>query len=108
MKNSNPNIELTYLYRDAGNYKLFEEIIFENPDNLSLKLIDKTIRTNLIDNEFFIPEKWGLKKPAFLTYISDLDHDWCEYLHVNSSNETPTSKLTILEFLVSLEKQRFL
>jgi hypothetical protein len=108
MKNSKNNIEFKYMYRDAGNYKLFEEVVFLNPDNLHLELVDETIRRNLIDNEFFSPLKWGLKKPSFSKPVLELDHDWCEYLLINYSSKGSTSKSTILQFLNKISGQKTL
>lgn len=48
------NIRFSYLYRDYGNYKLFGETVFSNPEKLSLTEIEDQIKSKLIDGEFLI------------------------------------------------------
>lgn len=69
------NIKLNYLYRDAGNYKLYDAAVFRNDVNLSLAEIEKVIKEHLIDGEFFDPRHWGIKKLSFENYDEELDHD---------------------------------
>ena len=102
MKNFKSSIEFEYLYRDAGNYKLFEQIIFSNPECLDLTTIEQRIRGKLIDSEFFHPSNWGIKKPRFPSYNDELDHDLCEFFQVKYSNERATSDKTISAFLESI------
>ncbi len=71
-------IIIEYLYRDASNYKLFEESEIENPNNLTLLEFEKWFRSKLIDGLWFVPYDFGLVKPQFSTYNPELDHDWCE------------------------------
>lgn len=68
------NIQLSYLYRDAGNYKLFGQVIFRNPENLSIDEIKSKIQVKLIEGEFFNAEKWGLPALQFENYLQDMDH----------------------------------
>ena len=79
MKDSENNIKFNYLYRDAGNYKVYGSQIFSNPDRLNLEDIEGQIRSVLIDGEFFEPLKWGLRALRFLEWIDDLDHYWNEF-----------------------------
>jgi hypothetical protein len=46
------NIKFNYLYRDAGNYKQFGNIVLSNLNNIALDLIEDIVRGNLIDGEF--------------------------------------------------------
>lgn len=71
---------IEYLYRDAANYKIYEESIIENPKNLSLTDFEKWFRNQLIDGLYFVPHDFGLVKPQFPTYNPELDHDWCEFI----------------------------
>lgn len=86
------NICFSYLYRDAGNYKNWGEVIFTNKTDIELKLLELQIRKVLIDGEFFIAEKSGLKKLKFPKYIEELDHDWHEFHSVENTKETPNDK----------------
>ena len=51
------NVILEYLYRYAGNNKIWVEALFSNKSNLSRHDLLKIIREKLIDGEFFIAEK---------------------------------------------------
>ena len=44
----NSYVKFNYLYRDAGNYKSWGELIFSNPDGLNLKEIDRQLRMKFI------------------------------------------------------------
>ncbi len=39
MSASKNNIQFNYIYRDAGNYKVFGYVVFANPQELSLEFI---------------------------------------------------------------------
>lgn len=80
-------IIIEYLYRDAANYKIYEEAEFSNPDNLSLQEFEKWFRSQLIDELYFVPHDFGLIKPQFPVYNPDLDHDWCEFILMKELNE---------------------
>ncbi|MEN8118418.1 MAG: hypothetical protein ABFS16_15650 [Bacteroidota bacterium] len=73
-------IIIEYLYRDADNYKLFEESLIENPRNLTLLEFEEWFRSQLIDGLYFVPHDFGLVKPQFPTYNPELVHDWCEFV----------------------------
>ena len=99
MNASNNNIRFNYLYRDAGNYKEFGEIIFTNQDSKSLKEIELAIRKNLIEGEFFIPEKWNVPRLSFENYLPELDHDYHEFESVEVTDENLTENKDISVFL---------
>lgn len=80
-------IIIAYLYRDAANYKLFEEAEVNNSNNLSLKEFEKWFRSQLIDDLYFIPDDFGLIKPQFPVYNPELDHDWCEFISLREEND---------------------
>lgn len=73
-------IILEYLYRDAGNYKLYEKALIENPNKLLLPEFEKWFRSQLIDELYFDPHNFGITKPHFSNYYPELDHDWCEFI----------------------------
>jgi hypothetical protein len=97
--NSKSNIKFNYLYRDAGNFKVWGCEVFSNPDLLELKTIEDRIRTALIDGEFFDPKKWGLKRLKHDDWIPELDHTWNEFESIEITNEAPTVDLTVTSFL---------
>jgi hypothetical protein len=93
---SQQNVKLTYLYRDAANYKAWGTVIFTNPDGLPLDEIERRLRLCLFDEEFFvaaqvcIPEVFLFREYAFST----TDHFYHEVDSVQYTNEQQTDSQT--------------
>lgn len=90
---------MEYEYRDAGNYKLFGAIVFENRSQLSINKIRKEIENWLIDGEFFIPDDYLIPALQFDRYIPELDHEWHRITNVFETEEPPTLKADVLQLL---------
>lgn len=99
MKNSKNNIKFLYLYRDAGNYKQFGDIVFSNPSSLDISEIENTIRKYLIDGEFFQPLKWNIPLIYENNYDPTIDHDWYEFISIESTQEKAVGIRNIQDFL---------
>lgn len=102
MKSLKTNIKFNYEYRDAGNYKQFGSIVFENPSNiLDLESLEKTIRYNLFDTEFFYPFKLSIPSLHFDDWDTELDHFWYRFESVEHSRVTPNDlkSRTIEQFI---------
>ena len=101
---TNKRIKFNYFYRDAGNYKVHGNVVFDNPDNIDINILEGEIRKHLIDSEFFEPEE--LKIPRLkhndFPYDPDLDHSWNEFDSIEETTEELTDKRSINEFLLSL------
>ncbi|MBK0404875.1 hypothetical protein I5M27_17925 [Adhaeribacter sp. BT258] len=102
MSDSNLNIQLSYLYRDAGNYKQFGNIIFSNPENIPLEVISAKIRAALIDGEYFVASKWQIPALQSFHFDEELDHNWHEFEDIESTKEEVTNERSISEFLNQL------
>jgi hypothetical protein len=97
------NIKFNYLYRDGANYKSWGEVIFSNPDHLSLNEIElKLIKAFLPDKLFvasqiFIPEKFLFLNGEF----TNSDHCYHEFESVEVCQENPSDNLnrSITDFL---------
>ncbi len=98
------NIKFSYLYRDAGNYKVWGYEVFSNPDFLSLNIIEQAIRTSLIDGEFFDPDDWKVKRLKHDDWIPELDHTWNEFDSIEFTDENPTINISINEFIKKISK----
>lgn len=100
------NIQLNYLYRDAGNYKAFGNEVFSNPDKLSVKEIERQIRTVLIDEQFFDPSRWGVKRLEIAEWDDELDHDWHEFKSFKITHAEATNSQSISDLIrnISLAK----
>ncbi len=51
------NIKLSYLFRDAGNYKTFVNVILRNASGKSAEEIDGGLRRFLIEDAYFYVEQ---------------------------------------------------
>ena len=98
----NANIKLTYLYRDAGNYKLWNETLFSNQLDLSFDQIVNTILKNLIDDQFFISEKWGLPRLSFENFDPELDHSYHEFHEIEIASTNSNPEKDIAELLLTI------
>ena len=99
-------MKFEYLYRDAGNNKIWGEIVFSNYDHIDPKVLDTHIRKLLIDHEFFIARKSNLPRLSFPIWDQKLDHDWYEYssIDVTSDRENDIYNRDIKEFIGSLKQ----
>ena len=101
------NINFHYLYRDGANYKSWGEVVFSNPDQLTMKeieskLIDSFLPDKLfIASQVFIPEKFLFANGKFTKF----DHCYHEFDSVEICKENPTDNLnrSITDFLKTVE-----
>ena len=98
------NIRFIYLYRDAGNFKNWGEVIFENKNNYDAGHLEKQIRTILIDQEFFVADKLDIPILRFQEHIDRLDHDWHEFHSFEPTffEQTDTLSRDVSNFIESL------
>lgn len=99
------NVCLNYLYRDAGNYKNWGEVIFTNKTDMDLNLLELKIRNVLIESEFFIAEMVNLKILKFPIHSKELDHDWHEFYSVEHTEEAinDKKKRDVIDFIEHLK-----
>jgi len=95
------NIKLSYLYRDASNYKQFHEVVFTNSGNIPFKEIQSIIRSSLIDECWFVAKDWKLPDMHFKEYEWDeqRDHQWHELESIEETAEVETVETSIKDFL---------
>lgn len=103
MANSRPpSILFNYLYRDAGNYKVYGSIILANPDNRSLGEIVLEIKRHLISEQYFDPDKLGIPRLQHKKWNSELDHSWNEYSGIEYTSKTTGIHMTVDSLLEKL------
>src|SRR3990172_1053862 len=73
------NVSFKYLYRDASNYKLHGEAVFTNHTFVPIDEIEKQIRSNLRDSEFFIAQQINIEERFFDVLHEEDDHPWHEF-----------------------------
>ena len=95
------NIKFNYLHRNAVNNIVKGFVIFSNPENLNIEVVDLHFRESLIDGEFFDPTECGVPRLRIEDKAFDpaLEHSWNEYSSVELTGETQTDSRTIIEFL---------
>lgn len=98
------NILMEYLYRDAGNNKVWANVIFSNNLNVEAAVLDEGMRNALIDGEFFVAEDVFLPSLRFDVRDDELDHGWHEYFSVKETSEPSNDGLNrdIGEFISRL------
>ncbi len=99
-----PNIAFNYLYRDAANYKNFGTVIFANPNNRTPQELTALLRPLLFDEEFFSAPDWGIPDKSPMgdfpyKWNAELDHYWHEFESFEYTEEAPTDKRSVEEFL---------
>ena len=94
-----PNIKFNYLYRDSGNYKVFNSVIFKNDQSISLKELDELIKSKLIYDEWFYAEQW--KMPELFNDYFDFktDPNWHEFESVEYADKPANSVISLKEFM---------
>ena len=99
-----PNIKLNYIYRDYANYKNHGEAIFSNPNNFSLKKVEKLLRAKLIDESWFYASQWGLNDLHFENYDDENDHAYHEFIGAEFTDELATESESIKELMQRVSK----
>ena len=51
------NIKFFYLYRDAGNFKKWAEIVFSNPEGLAPVAITTALRRAFLEGDLFLADQ---------------------------------------------------
>ncbi|MGV8894101.1 MAG: hypothetical protein ACOH2K_14390 [Burkholderiaceae bacterium] len=92
MSTSKMNIRFSYLYRDAGNFKNFGEIVFTNPHNLPLEELFAKLKLALLDEMFFDAFAVGVPDRFFDDYDEELDHEWHEFECLEEVDSLPTDQ----------------
>ncbi len=101
------NIKFNYLYHDGANYKSWNEVVFENPEQLSLGEVEKRLVAAFLTDRLFvasqisIPEKFLFLDGKFTKY----DHCYHEFDCVEICDEDSTDSLgrSISDFLREVE-----
>lgn len=93
-----PNILLSYLYRDEGNYKSFGSVAFSNRTGLSAETVKDQLLSFLINDVYFYPKDWGF---PLLEYQGT--SDWSELESVEETNEEATTEVDVADFLKKVQ-----
>jgi hypothetical protein len=83
------NVRFEYLYRDAGNFKNWGEVVITNPRQISVELITAMAEKVLIDQAYFVASKANIPDLHFAERVEELDHDWHEVDAFQTTDEAP-------------------
>jgi len=91
------NTSLSYMYRDASNYKASLDVVLEGTLTDQQK---DAIKAKLEDGENFIPSQVGLEdlQPRLTSFPSEDDHVWHELVGIEETEEEPTETMDAEEF----------
>ncbi|QNL47884.1 hypothetical protein H8S90_13755 [Olivibacter sp. SDN3] len=98
-------VKFSYMYRDGANYKNHGEVIMYNPENLSVIDATHIIHANLIDEMYFYAYELGVPDLHFSHWNNQYDHSWHEFVSLEETQESATTKQSLSEFLNCLKKQ---
>jgi len=99
-----PNIKFSYLYRDSGNYKKFTSIIFSNPNNIDLSIVEDLIKSKLIWDQWFYADEWKL--PEIFPDLCDfrIDPTCHEFENVEYTIDEPNIMVSLDKLLEAIKK----
>ncbi|MDX9972727.1 MAG: hypothetical protein RBU21_07050 [FCB group bacterium] len=86
------NTKVSYLYRDACNYKTFHEVV------LAGVIGEDDIKPLLKDETFFVPSEVGLPDLQQADFGVD-DHIWHEIVSISKTDEEPSLSIRASDFL---------
>lgn len=87
------NTKISYLYRDADNYKMRHEVVIAG--SMSEEQ-EKAIEDSLDEGVYFIPSQVGLPDDRFGS-VTAADHPWFEWVGVEPTADRPTLHVTAEE-----------
>lgn len=83
------NIVFEYLYRDAGNYKNWESVVFSNPNAYSADTVRASIRKAMSNEEYFDALAVRLPDLHFPEFSAALDLPLHEFFDVSVTDQNP-------------------
>jgi hypothetical protein len=99
-----PNIEFSYLYRDAGNNKNFSSVIFANPNGLEIEALSQLIISKLYDGIAFYNHEFLVPDLHFGTWDNQLDHTWHEFESIEYTAKAPNFFVSLNDFVAALHQ----
>ena len=103
-----PNIKLSYLYRDSGNYKNFGEIVFDNPSNIPLEIVVDLLMQKLIDGQWFYAKDYCLPDLHFDKWNEDLDHGFHEFESLEYTHDPPNASISLDGLITLIRKTNWI
>ncbi|AFM11185.1 hypothetical protein [Turneriella parva] len=96
------NVKFTYLYRDAGNYKTWYDVVFPNRTGKTAEQLTEEIKKHLISGQYFDKALAPLPIEPEHDFDEELDYTWLEFHSLRETPESSTSSQDIEDFIASL------
>ena len=93
---------MTYLYRDAGNYKHWYDVIFPNKSEKSVSELTEKIKKQLISGEYFEQELAPMPMDLDEDFDEELDHSWLEFHSFKEVDAPAQVDQDIMSFISNL------
>lgn len=97
------NISFDYLYRDAGNNKLYNSVIYKNEHNFPLIFLRRAIEACFYLRVYFVPETLNIPRLKFRNDDPDLDHLWHEFDSISETDLPNTEGMNVTGLLELLQ-----
>ena len=103
------NTKFEYMYRDASNYKVWEDVVLEG---LLTKDEKEAIQSKLYDGELFVPEAVGVDALQTREWeLNEDDHPYHEFVSLSDTEEDadygmPSAKEFLSKFM-SMDREKW-
>jgi len=103
------NVRFVYLYRDGSNYKKWSEVVFSNPEGLTLESISEALRQAFLPDGLFVAHQVRIPE-VFLAaedHLTEDDHCFHEFYSVESTSDPQGDRncRSIGEFVAETERE---
>lgn len=103
------NVKFNYLYRDAGNYKKWADVVFSNPEKLALEATTNALRDAFLPDGLFIASQVRVPEAFFSTKGEATSDDHCfhEFDAAEMTLEHPNDShsRSISEFIAEIRRE---
>jgi hypothetical protein len=103
------NVKFNYLYRDAGNYKKWAQVVFSNPDGLALEETNNALRNAFLPDGLFIASQVRLPEAFFSIAGEATSDDHCfhefDVAEMSLEDSNDRHQRSISEFIAEVEKE---
>jgi len=99
------NIQFSYLYRDAGNYKRHNDIVFANRDDIDIEHLEKLIRSKLLEGLWFLADEWLLPDLHFEDFNIEMDHPYHEFKSITYTTNSADFSVSLYHWMADIQNQ---
>lgn len=103
------NLKFSYLYRDAGNYKKWADVVFSNPDGLAPEAVTKALKDAFLQDGLFIAHQIRIPETFLFNQQGATSDDHCfhELDSVEASVDVPNDphSRSIAQFVAEVNRE---